>query len=530
MKKYLFIAAIVITISGCKKDKYSKASGDPGTVNVVLPKLNIPADSIKLNPYGYAPLSALLKFTSPNVGRTKIIVKGQDSTASDITQVFDDKGLTHIVPILGLYPDYNNNVEVYLVDDNGNDIAKTTLTVQTEPLPSAMPNYMHVDVADYGNMEPGLNLVSNLSSYPVFPVYPYIVDNFGKIRWYLDFGKSTELNKLFYDCGISRLQNGNYYFADRSSGHIYEIDVMGRTIHKWSFPGYDFHHNVTEMPNGNFLITVDKQGSVNSQNVKTIEDYVLEIDRNSNQILNEWDLKKSLNTYRRTLSADAQDWIHVNAVIYDPTDNTIIVSGRVQGVVKLSFDNQVKWILAPHKDWGLNGRGEDLNKFLLAPLDANGNKITDDNILQGNSNAPDFEWCWYQHSPILMPNNDLMVFDNGSTRNYNDNQTHYSRAVQYKIDPLKMTIKQIWDYGKERGRDTYSMIISSVKYLPEKNHILFSPGFNVTNAVGNGGKIVEIDYATKKVVFQMSVSAASTFAWHRVQRLALYPNNKSFIP
>jgi len=519
--KYFLLCIMMLALTACKKDKHADNK------TAVLPPLNIPADSVKLNPYGFAPLSALLTYNSPTPGHTRIVVKGQGGSA-DIIQEFSDGGMSHTIPILGLYPSYNNQVEVYLLNDKAKEVAMTTMHIQTGDLPAGMPIYLNVDNADYANMEPGLNLVSNFSASN--PYIPYIVDGYGKIRWYLDFANFPVLNKLTYDCGVSRLKNGNFYFADVTSGQIYEVDVLGKIIHTWSFPGYDFHHDVTEMPNGNFLMTANKHGSTNSQGTPTIEDYVLEIDRNTNKILTEWDLKQSLDAYRRTLSNDAQDWMHGNAVIYDPNDQTIIVSGRVQGVVKLTFDNRVKWILAPHKGWGLNGRNEDLNKFLLTPLDGSGNKITDTTLLAGYVNAEGFEWTWYQHSPVIMPNGNLLLFDNGSTRNYNDSQGHYSRAVVFDIDPVNMTVKQVWDYGKDRGLETYSVVISSVKYLPGKDHILFGPGFMVSNTVGKGGKVVEIDYKTKKVVFQMSVSTASGWSFHRVQRLPLYANSDSYHP
>ncbi len=512
-------ALALLALFGCKKETKEVNKAD----NTVLPVLMIPADSVKLNPFGSAPLSALLHYTTAASGHTKIVVKGQDGDASDISQEFSDKGFSHSVAILGLYSDFKNSVDVYLVDDKGKNLAKTTLTIVTAALPAAgMPDYIHVDNADYAGMEPGLNLVSNLSNLPAAPQFPYIIDNYGKIRWYLDFTNNQNLNKLFYDCGISRLQNGNYYFADRASGKIYEIDVLGKVINNWPFPGYDFHHNVTEKPNGNFLITVDKHGSTNTQGVATYEDYVLEIDRTTGRILNEWDLKKSLDEYRRALSADPADWIHVNAVIYDPSDNTIIISGRVQGVVKLTYDNHIKWILGPHKGWRSNERNEDLNQYLLTPLDAGGNKITDTAVVNGYANHADFEWNWYQHCPILMPNGDLMIFDNGGPRNFNPASPLYSRAVEFKIDEAAMTVKQIWEYGKERGQDTYSMIISSVKYMKGTNHVLFSPGFYVFNGVNYGGKIIEVDYATKKLIYQMSIGAPSNFGWHRTERLPLY--------
>jgi arylsulfate sulfotransferase len=261
--------------------------------------------------------------------------------------------------------------------------------------------------------------------------------------------------------------------------------------------------------------------------VATDEDYIIEIDRATGNILNTWDLKQSLNEYRQTLNNDLTDWVHTNGIVYDATDNTIIISGRVQGVFKLTHDNHVKWVLGPHRGWGPNHMGQDLNQLLLTPLDSKGVAITDTSVLNGWTNSPDFEWNWYQHSPQLIPNGDLMVFDNGATRNFNPNESNYSRAVEYKIDESNMTVQQIWEYGKERGVETFSQIVSSVKYLPD-NHVLFSPGFSVPNSTGYGGKIVEVDYATKNVVFQMSVSSANTWGWHRVQRMPIYSNGDPY--
>lgn len=523
MKNCVLACFIIIFFASCHKDKTPDRSKSTDNTFTIAP------GSVVLNPYGNAPLSALLSFTTSISGHTEIVVKGKNGTASDVTQSFTDNAKTHSIPVLGLYPNYKNTVEVFVIGSS-NDTIKSTVSITTAALPANVPNYIHTDVVSISEMESGLNLVSSFSGFSTPPQTPYIMDSFGDIRWYLDFSKDAQLKNLFYDCGISRLQNGNFYFADQPTGKIYEVDILGRIINTWGLGGYTFHHNVTEKPNGNFLITVSKPDSKHTDGSSTIEDYVIEIDRTSGNILNTWDLKESLDEYRTALTTDPQDWIHTNAVIYDASDNTIIISGRTQGVVKLTYDNQVKWIMGPHRGWGKNRRGEDLNQFLLTPVDANGAAIADASVLDGTSNHPDFGWNWYQHSPIFMPNGDLMLFDNGTTRNYNSSLPVYSRAVEYKIDASKMTIQQIWEYGKERGYETFSAVVSSVKYLPGKNHVLFSPGYQVGNATGNGGKIVEVDYATKKVVFQQSISSANGWGWHRVQRLELYPNNNPYQP
>ena len=122
---------------------------------------------------------------------------------------------------------------------------------------------------------------------------------------------------------------------------------------------------------------------------------------------------------------------------YSSDDNEIIVSGRTQGIVKLSAQNEVSYILAPHREWNTSGNGTELSQFLLTPLDANDEPITDTDVLDGSENHPDFELSWYQHSPILMPNGNLMVFDNGDNRNYT-NFGPYSRAVEYRSEERRV--------------------------------------------------------------------------------------------
>jgi arylsulfate sulfotransferase len=102
-------------------------------------------------------------------------------------------------------------------------------------------------------MAPGMTLVSyfGYKDNPS-PESPFIFDAFGDIRWYLDFKTSAVLNKLFFDDGMERLQNGDLYFGDISSNAIYEMDLQGNIIDTWTLPGYQFHHNVQEKPNGNF--------------------------------------------------------------------------------------------------------------------------------------------------------------------------------------------------------------------------------------------------------------------------------------
>lgn len=527
MKLKLYIAVVtLVLLFSCKKDTTPSA---PVLGSAPPIAFTIPSDSVVLDPNGVAPLSALVSFTSPVKGSTLLIVKGKNGPASDIQHLFTDSGYYHSIPVIGLYAAYTNTVDIYIMNSLGDTLAESFVTIATNPLPAYfIPNIITMDVVPIlANIAPGINLVNNFATSN--PQMPFMVDNFGDIRWLLDYQFHPPLNSLTYECGLQRLRNGNFFFGDSYSSIIYEVDLLGKILNSWPFSqGYTFHHHVIEIPNGNFIATATLHGSTHTDGSISQNDYIVEIDRKTSSIDNVWDLKESLDEYRRALDTSSTDWFHGNALLYDSTDNTIIVSGRVQGVAKLDFNNDVKWILSPHKGWGKNRRGEDLNNYLLKPLDASGNIISDTNVINGYTNASDFQWNWYQHCPIFMPNRDIMVFDDGTFRNFNfdTSQPKYSRAVEYKIDTANMTVQQIWQYGQERGIDTWAAYVSSVQYLPSSNHVMFCPGYHVINTTGKGGKIVEVDYATGQVVSELSLSSSTLWGFHRAYRIDAYPPNQ----
>lgn len=282
------------------------------------------------------------------------------------------------------------------------------------------------------------------------------------------------------------------------------------------------------MPNGNLLATVTKAGSTNSQGTYTRFDYVIEVNRETGDIVTEWDLKKSMDPNRNALLSiqDMDDfqhnWTHSNAIVYSPDDDCILVSNRYQGLVKLTRANQLVWFLTPHRG------AERSSNSLLTPLDANGAPITDKNVLDGKTYHEDFDWVWGAHCPVILDNGHILIFDNGYHRRHEEidiySQVGYSRAVEFEINENNKTVRQVWEYGhKEQGRRCYSVALSSVQYLPQSNHVLFGPGVGTPNVNGAGGKIVEVDYETKEVVYEVHISRPDYLVFHRVSRISLYP-------
>jgi arylsulfate sulfotransferase len=487
--------------------------------------------SVDLNPTGYAPLSAYIDLellTRWEISSIGMRVAGQDGPESDVERMFDVTGTTQRLLILGLYGGYNNSVELTFYNPNGYPKADTTFMIRTMQDIGALPE-ITIDVPATADWNGQMTLVKYWGFLGnIFPQRPFIMDKWGKIRWYLVFDGHPMLDDTNYNNGLKRGENGNLFFATgnvfnaNGGNNIYEVDMTGDILNTWPLgDDYPAHHDILEKPNGNFLVHVYDKNSA------TVEDLTFEVDRTSGAIVNVMDMKIALDQYRRAWWPDEVDWVHANGMWWDERDNTIIHSGRTQGVWKQDEDDNVKWIISTHNGWGMSGNGVDLNTKLLTPLDANGDPITDTVYTYGYQIHPDFDWPWYQHAPKVLPNGNLILFDNGTTRNYIiAGPQSYSRAVEYEIDEVNMTVKQVWEYGKERGTETFSRFVSDVDYLEGSNSIVFTPGGVQTST--SYGKVVEIDRSTGNVIYEATVTPPNAFfglvTMHRSERLSLYPD------
>lgn len=514
----LFLFGLLLFVFACGQD------------NEVLTPDNMPNPSeneitVTLNPSRFAPLTASLQFTTRVAVGIRLRVIGKNGPDSDVVKFYPDLATAFNLPVLGLYPDFNNQVEVSFLDRNGNIVGTQTINIQTDFQSLDLPE-IAINRANISQMRPGFTLVNYFGFRERnFPQKAFMFDAFGDIRWYLDYTNNNQLANLFFDAGMIQLANGNLCFGDVNSGFIYEIDMLGNIQNTWNLRGNRFHHVVFEKPNGNLLATVT------NTSLPTVEDLILELDRNSGAIINQWDLRQPLDQTRRTWDTNLAnlniDWVHANGLDYDESDNTIIVSGRTQGTFKLTESNELVWILAPHRGWEQAGNGQNLNQFLLQPLDAQGQPIDDPEVLSGDANHPDFEWSWYQHSPVVLPNGNIMVFDNGDNRNFESTGFtrigSYSRAVEYKIDATNKTIQQVWTYGKERTNETFSRIVSKVLYFEGEDNVVFAPGA-VLQDDQNVGRVIEVDKSSGRIVFEATIippRAPFNITFHSVYRVEL---------
>lgn len=491
--------------------------------------------NVIVNPSGYNPLSAYAVMNLPALGRMKMTVHSKEGHRTpDIKYFFKsiEKGQT--VTILGLYPDYKNKVTLVYTDKDGKERARSTFHIQTEQLKNPnLPKKTNVVTADIPRMEPGMNLISSPGESEADTAIPYMIDADGEIRWTLDWVNHPELNHIDIGCGLSRMKSGNYLHGDGYRDKLVEVNTLGEIVKSWDLRamGYSFHHDAAENADGKLLATVSNISAklANGKDIR-YNDYMIELDPVKSQITQVWDLAAMIDSSRYQLTDPSlpgaafgqtqSNWAHNNALI--GTGNDYLATIRFQGVCKFNHAGGVKWIISPHQGWR-----DKYQNLLLKPLHADGSPITDPDVIAGVKSGDDFDWPWGAHTAVPLPNGNVLVFDNGYGRNFvlvrSDDQSLYSRAVEYEVNEEQRTVRQVWQFGKEGGHKYYAPARSGVQYLPQTGNRLFCPGMENNLSDGStGGRVVEIDPATGQVIFELEISYA---VYQRARRITLYPDN-----
>ena len=453
--------------------------------------------SIILNPYDISPLTALILFETDEEESVKVTIKGKDALTT-YTHTFEATK-KHYLPIYGLYADKENEVVVEY-----GSVSKT-FKIKTDKLPDDMilPTSVTKDVS---------KLTNDLYFYtPSSKGYTAAYDTNGEVRWYLTINAIWEVNRLQNGhllLSTERLVNSPYYMTG-----LYEMDMLGKIYKEYSLEG-GYHHDYFEMENGNLIVASD-----NFSNGKTVEDYVVEIDRETGKVVKTWDISSILNHENgKSENWSEYDWFHNNAVWYDKNTNSITLSGRHQdAVINISYeDGSLNWILGDKTNWS-----EDYQKYFFTPKGKN------------------FEWQWSQHAAMITPEGYVFLFDNGNNKSkieeeYVDASKSYSRGVMYKIDTEAMTIEQVFEYGKERGSSFYSPYISDVDYLAKNHYIVHSGGIvyvdgknsNQPAGFSDNASLVSdtVELLNNKVIFEIKFNTNN----YRVEKMSLYADNENY--
>ena len=277
------------------------------STELAITSYTIEDPKIIIDPYGISPLTALIIFETKDLTTPELTVVGKSSDVSVHTTF--KPGKVHYLPVYGLYPDYENTVIVTVNNKN------YEFKINTEALPD---DFVKATNAEVNSSE----IDGNNDFYFVTPSsdgYTAAYDINGDVRWYLDeffLWDIERLNNGNIMLSTNRLVNPPYYMTG-----LVEMDLLGKIYYEYSIPG-GYHHDYFELSDGNLIVASD-----NFEN-GTVEDYVVEIDRETGKIVKEIDLTKILPTTEglNPNYSTEYDWFHNNSVWYDEKTNSLTLS------------------------------------------------------------------------------------------------------------------------------------------------------------------------------------------------------------
>ena len=242
-KMYIFIGAFIIFIitiavvgslivmggtpAEREKDIFAVQSNKEVYFNVYGYDIGNP--NVIVNPYGNSPLAALVMFTSNDYSEVYITVKGKND--NDINYTFA-KDKYHLIPIYGLYADYDNTV---IIRCEGSE---KVINIKTDGLPE-----------DFIFSENMIN--DNYSFYNAG--YPYAIDSYGEVRWYL--------NKHYFG-NVTLLDNGNiilgsnHYDEDNIAISYYRMNLLGKIYNEYLLE--EGYHGINAKYKDDIVVKSDK--------------------------------------------------------------------------------------------------------------------------------------------------------------------------------------------------------------------------------------------------------------------------------
>lgn len=507
-----------------------------------LTEENVTVD-LKLDPYGQAPLSALATISLPNLESYDVSVQvlgkpennGEtDSVRSGITigTKFLNQQKNFSVPVLGLYPNYKNQLR-FTFSQEGTSLLSIEKELTTAPLPTniVVPMEVYINrLPKEGAIAEEIFLVDNLKVG---------FDQHAQIRWaytgdsFLNYGKLANGNLLIMSAKDLRFQ---YHYP-----MFYEVSMLGEVIFTYDISDYYGHHDVVEITSGKYagdlLVAVNEAAPGTTADAGNDgvyeEDVVLLLERGTGEVLKVWDIKKlfyeaepNLHRLPQSKMEHPDDWIHLNALFYDDSDDSIIFSARhLSVVVKFDFESgRLVWVITDnrgkHWDEHINAYGQRITDFILEPI----------NLADEEQN--DF-WTYGQHAVKRVQKNDIddfneeyiLLYDNGNYRNYFSkpfnpdvryhNFPRYSRAVEYRINRRNMSIAKVWDFDAEKKY--YTIATGSVDELANGNRLV---GFMWTTPDQKTPRIYELT-PNDEVVFEARFNEGKNF-YYQIEKFHPY--------
>ncbi len=436
--------------------------------------------------------------SSVNTSEVTIRVLGKTS-AMDIAHTFA-VGYGTTFPILGLYPNYLNTVEI---TDNGQTI---TRYIQTDALSGISDATIVTDnlqtTADPFNQDLYWVMLNNTWETVAY-------DRKGHVRYYYP-SLLSQGARIFEDNGEIKIQTD------------YSIVSLGGSVSFKANSSYEYHHDKVQLSSGNYVLLSETTWGSEDRVIEqtssgvVVRDLtfgslfrdIVDVDTNPDRTDDLAILNKIIyddSNIRKDNGANAStDWAHCNSLVYDSTTGIMYFSLRHQAVIAVDYSN---WKLL----WWLVD--DSLSTTVAVPSGYNANNLKDIKSLEdyrvggnGINDGPR-----NQHALFLHSNGNLGMFDNGG-----DDGNRPSRYVEYSITG------STGSYSASKTREykdssLFSQIMSDVDFTGDDNLLI---GWSWLGS-GSYSRIREVD-SSDTVLFDMQTSV-----FYRMDKMPIYPYQDS---
>ena len=288
---------------------------------------NISNPKVILNPYKISPLTALVIFKTNDLAAVTITVKGKDGDKDIVNTFVPSK--EHFLSIYGLYPNFENTVIIRASSE------EKILKIKTDDLPQ---NIKNSNVYESNSDDFYFTTSRSIDGQPV------AFDKNGNVRWYLTKSFSYDFTRL--ENGYVLLGNNNLMKDPYYSSSLVEMDLLGKLYFEYNVPG-GYYKDVYEKTDGNLILLSNDFSS------GSLEDIIVEIDRNTGEIVKSFDLSK-------LFGSKTGDWISLNSLSYDDKTNSIVCAGDKENmIINIDYSTgELNWIIADRID-------NEYQKYLL---------------------------------------------------------------------------------------------------------------------------------------------------------------------
>ncbi len=446
--------ALLVVIAAC-----SEPPVGPGRTPAIL--------SVAVQPNRNNSLSAVVRFTARDGDSARVLYREAEQALGSegyplMTPYYPISGDSETVVVLGLKPD--TQIELIVEVRGALAATSTSLLYRTGALPPPLIG-LHLDASP--TPISGFTLTDFTAGGSAFLV---AFDQAGNVAWYREFAATAGEAAL----DAEQQPNGNYtLFVGAStgwqptSGQFYEVTPAGEIVRSYATNSTYFTdpHELLLNFSGGLLSQVNLLGydirtidltSKGGRPDQLVAGHVLLRQSPSGVVeflWNAWDhftLEDWIFVPPAVSQMPSIDFDHPNSVATDAQGNYIVSFASLGSIAKI--DGRTGVVL-----WQLGGRKNGFT-FVGDPLGGFG----------------------IQHDARLLPNGDIIFFDNGT-----GHIPQESRAVEYRLDLAARSATMVWEYRHKPA--IFSPFAGSVQRLANGNTVVsFGAKPNVVEVAPNG--------------------------------------------